>query len=71
MTKNASLPQSPRKHRVSGLRRATISLLTVLAIVVSGLVSAPPAYAGTDDYPAVWRNAPIDSMFDTWRMYNR
>jgi surface antigen len=24
-----------------------------------------------DDYPAVWKNAPQDSMFDNWREYNR
>ena len=24
-----------------------------------------------DDYPAQWRNIPMDSVFDTWREYNR
>lgn len=65
-----SAPHQPRT-RPRGLRRSLTSLLTALMLMTSILVSAPPAYAGTDDYPAVWRNAPIDSMFDTWRMYNR
>ncbi|MFJ9785786.1 CHAP domain-containing protein [Amycolatopsis sp. NPDC101161] len=29
------------------------------------------AEAGADDYPATWRNASMDSMIDSWGMYNR
>ncbi|MDH6236700.1 cell wall-binding repeat-containing protein [Cryobacterium sp. CG_9.6] len=65
-------PQTPPRPRSPhGLRRALTALLTALVLVASVLVAAPAAYAGTDDYPAKWRDIPIDSVFDTWRMYNR
>ena len=69
MAKNVR--SSARGHRAAGLRRALTSVLTALVMLASILVSAPPAYAGTDDYPSKWRDIPIDSVFDTWRMYNR
>jgi len=61
----------PHSRRPRGLRTATTASLTVLVLMASFFTSAPPAYAGTDDYPAKWRDIPISSTFDTWRMYNR
>jgi surface antigen len=51
--------------------RVAIALLAGLAVVVGVVVVAPAAYAGTDDYPAKWKNAPRDSMFDNWGEYIR
>ncbi|MDN3354096.1 CHAP domain-containing protein [Actinomadura sp. DC4] len=51
------------------------SLLTLLAaigvIAATGAVTAPVAFAGTDDYPAQWRNTAQDSVADTWGEWNR
>lgn len=44
--------------------------ITVLLLLTTLLVNSS-ADAGTDDYPAVWRNAAMDSTFDTWGEYNR
>lgn len=33
--------------------------------------SAPKGIQGGGGYPAVWANAPMDSIVDTWGMYNR
>ena len=71
MTKHASPTTAPHQPRTRTLRRAVTAALTALVLIGSFLASAPPAYAGTDDYPAKWRDIPIDSVFDTWRMYNR
>lgn len=47
-----------------------ITLLSVSFIVL--LADSRSAFAGTDTYPAPWAPpAPQDSMFDTWREYNR
>jgi surface antigen len=51
--------------------RVAIALLAGLAVVVGVVVVAPAAYAGTNDYPAKWKNAPRDSMFDNWGEYIR
>ena len=51
--------------------RVAIALFAGLAVVVGVVVVAPAAYAGTNDYPAKWKNAPRDSMFDNWGEYNR
>ncbi|TFD06104.1 CHAP domain-containing protein [Cryobacterium sandaracinum] len=68
---HAGLDTPSRPRRRIRLRRAVTALLTALSLAASALVFAPAAYAGTDDYPAQWRNIPIDTVFDTWRMYNR
>ena len=31
----------------------------------------PPPSSGNGGYPAVWANAPMDSLVDSWGMYNR
>jgi surface antigen len=47
-------------------------MLIALAIaLLAGLVLAPMARAGTDDYPAQWRNVAQDSAIDSWGYYNR
>ncbi|MDY7542551.1 MULTISPECIES: cell wall-binding repeat-containing protein [unclassified Cryobacterium] len=56
---------------VLGLTRGLAGLVAVVVLAASALVFAPAANAGTDDYPAQWKNAPIDSTFDTWLEYNR
>ena len=44
---------------------------TALVMVGSIGLRIPSAWAGTDDYPAQWRNVPQDSLFDTWKELNR
>ncbi len=51
--------------------RILVSLLAVVFGISGAVVFAPAAYAGTDDYPAKWKDKPRDSMFDTWGEYNR
>lgn len=46
-------------------------LVALLAIGFSLTCLTNRAYAGTDDYPAQWRNAAQDSLVDTWGYYNR
>jgi len=58
-----------RKSYISA--RIVAAFIAGLAIVVGAVVVAPAAYAGTDDYPAKWKNATRDSMFDSWGEYNR
>jgi surface antigen len=58
-------------RRIFRATRVAIALLAGLAVVVGVVVVAPAAYAGTNDYPAKWKNAPRDSMFDNWGEYNR
>jgi len=53
-------------------KRSSATLLAVLlGIVVFFGMTAPAAYAGTDDYPSQWKNVAQDSVFDTWGYYNR
>src|SRR4051794_11947019 len=55
-------------------RRARSLLAASAAIGVisaTGVLLAPAASAGTDDYPAQWKNAPQDSVADQWGEYNR
>ena len=55
-------------RRFRGLRLS----LVVLTGVAVGLVGAPQAVAGIDDYPAAWRPpTPMDYKLDTWRYFNR
>jgi len=53
--------------------REARSLPMVLAAIVlaTGILTTPAAYAGTDDYPAQWKNAPQDSVADQWGEWNR
>lgn len=37
----------------------------------SGSGAIPPPSAGNGGYPAMWANAPMDSVVDSWGMYNR
>jgi len=71
MFKNAGvLSRSTGKRR--GWFQRLIAMV-VVAILAGAIVDtlALPAYAGVDDYPTAWRNAPLDSFFDPWGMYNR
>ncbi|TFC08836.1 cell wall-binding repeat-containing protein [Cryobacterium sp. MDB2-33-2] len=71
-TRRASRRRERLARRLSlGLTRGLAGLVTVVVLAASALVFAPAASAGTDDYPDQWKNVPIDSMFDTWREYNR
>ncbi len=36
-----------------------------------GSGAIPPPSSGNGGYPAVWANAPMDSLVDNWGMYNR
>src|SRR5690348_2087854 len=47
---------------------ATIMVVTA-ALIVSG--NSLPAGAVNDDYPAQWKNAAPDTVYDTWRELNR
>jgi hypothetical protein len=39
---------------------AALSMLTLLCgLLIAGILHAASASAGTDDYPARWRNAPM------------
>ncbi|MDQ1574768.1 MAG: hypothetical protein QOH44_2327 [Actinomycetota bacterium] len=58
-------------RRLFHATRVAIAILAGLAVVAGVVVVAPAAYAGTDDYPAKWKNAPRDSMFDSWGEYIR
>jgi surface antigen len=51
--------------------RIAAALLVGAAIVSGSLAFAPAAFAGSDDYPAKWKNIPRDSTFDSWGEYNR
>jgi surface antigen len=51
--------------------RVAIAAVVALAVVAGGLIAAPAAFAGTDDYPAKWKSIPRDSTFDDWGEYNR
>jgi surface antigen len=64
-------PHDRRWLRLRVVRR-TSSVVAVLALVCSALVTnSVAAWAGTDDYPAEWRNFPMDSRVDSWGYYNR
>jgi surface antigen len=62
---NAHVARHHDKHRKIHNRHGALK---------GGRGSGGPAGASSDpgdDYPAKWRNAPQDSLFDTWREYNR
>ena len=65
-------PVAARSSRqTNGLQRLASALLATALLAASTLIFSPAAIAVTDDYPVQWRNVPRDSMFDTWREYNR
>jgi len=54
--------------------RRILQLLALLPIILPAfltLARVTPAFAGTDDYPAVWRNAAPDTLVDSWGEFNR
>ncbi len=71
MKKTGRHAKSPSLRAAFGARRLLASMVALAFVVTTSLVFTPSAMAGTDDYPAVWRNAPIDSVLDTWLEYNR
>lgn len=58
-------------RKIGAATKVLTAVVAATAIVLGALVTAPAAWAGTDDYPAKWKNIPRDSTFDTWGMYNR
>lgn len=48
-----------------------VALLITVALLFALPASSAHAAAHGDDYPAQWRNIPMDSVFDSWGMYNR
>ncbi|MGW4651999.1 CHAP domain-containing protein, partial [Kitasatospora sp. NPDC004289] len=63
---------TPVPHdRRRALRRTLGVFLTILLTALLSVVAHPVAHAWNDDYPAKWRNVPMDSVVDDWRMYNR
>ncbi|WP_188317103.1 CHAP domain-containing protein [Solihabitans fulvus] len=53
-------------------RSSVLRMLGAALIGLVALMAVPvPALAGTDDYPAEWRNAAQDSRIDSWGYYNR
>ncbi|PWK67699.1 surface antigen [Streptomyces sp. CG 926] len=53
------------------LRRVVSVLVTVLLTSLFSAAAVPSASALSDDYPAKWRNVPMDSVSDDWGMFNR
>ncbi len=78
-----TLPIFPRSsgsgsHWGSRLKRArrrvilyAVAAVPLAVVALTTALPPTPAFAGTDDYPAKWRNVPQDSVLDTWREYNR
>jgi surface antigen len=57
----------PHRQALHGsLKRAHVKIVTVLIRGGKGGGGDPG-----DDYPAKWRNIPMDSVLDQWREYNR
>jgi surface antigen len=46
-------------------------VIVLLASFITPLIKVTNAYASNDDYPSQWKNAAMDSMFDSWGEYNR
>lgn len=59
-----------RNSEVASLR-AQQAAENARAFRSSGNGAIPPPSGGNGGYPAVWANAPIDSIVDSWGMYNR
>lgn len=64
-----------RSARLPLLRHVATLVAAVLLLAGTPLIimlaTSSPALAGTNDYPAKWRDAAQDSQFDTWGNYNR
>jgi surface antigen len=57
----------PHRQALHGsLKSVHVKIVTVLISGGKGGIGDPG-----DDYPARWKNAPMDSMLDQWREYNR
>jgi surface antigen len=60
------------KKDKKGLRFAyLVPILLLIFSILTQLVLLRPASAGNDDYPATWKNAPMDSVLDNWKEWNR
>jgi surface antigen len=70
---SAHKPAKHQKHRHVHRQALSGSLRTAHVPVVTVKIKGGRGGGGDpgDDYPAVWRNAPQDSMLDQWREYNR
>ena len=53
------------------MKRSIIKMLFCLPGLLWLMLSASPAFAGVDDYPAKYKNAAMDAITDEWAMYNR
>ncbi len=58
-------------RKTSIAARIATAFVVGAALLAGALIAAPAAYAGTNDYPAKWKNIARDSTFDTWGEYNR
>lgn len=61
---------SQRNSEISKLREQQAQE-NLRQIQNAGMGNIPPASGGNGGYPAVWANAPMDSIVDNWGMYNR
>jgi surface antigen len=48
-----------------------VVVIVLLASFITPLIKVTDTYASNDDYPSQWKNAAMDSMFDSWGEYNR
>lgn len=62
---------SPTKHHKKTKTKHKKKVAIVHVHVVLGGKAGGRGGDPGDDYPAKWRNAPQDSMFDNWKEYNR
>ena len=58
-------------RKIGAGARVIVAGIATLAIIAGGLIAAPAAFAGVDNYPSKWKSVPRDSMFDDWGEYNR
>jgi len=58
---------------VSPVRRSPLCRIALAALLALVALTMGPthAWAGVDDYPSQWRDAPKDSLIDMWNEYNR
>jgi surface antigen len=61
----------PTKHHKKDKAKHKKKVATIHVHVDLGANAGGRGGDPGDDYPARWRNAPQDSMFDNWREYNR
>jgi surface antigen len=48
-----------------------VAVVVLLTSFVIPLIKVTDVHASNDDYPSQWKNAAMDSMFDSWGEYNR